>query len=106
MARTIELPANLIELAQNPEKLKAAQELLNAISNATQELTVPNTTNNLSRGLPMFFGDGSRPLISRIPLKFAKKITAASGGATVDANARAVLSDLIDQFTLTGQNPP
>jgi len=94
MARTIELPQNLAELMADPQRIRDAIALLNALSQLEVRLVPPGGVRPLASGYKQILGDPPS-LVLPLPLQLPSAIADSSTtAASVSAQLNLLLSGL------------
>lgn len=101
MPRTIELPDELADLFANPQRIRDAVALLNALSALEVHLVPPGNVASLAPGNRVIRGEPPT-LILPLPLKFRAAIADSSATA---ASASAQLNLLLAELRATKQLP-
>lgn len=101
MAKIIEVPDDLAALFSDPERLRAAWELLNALAQMSAALVPVAGSVAFGVGKPLIKGEPPN-LILTLPFQFQVPIANATATA---ASASAQLNLLLAQLRLTGQLP-
>ena len=99
--KTIDLPESLADLLGDPQRIRDAIDLLNAIATMEVHLVAPGNVAPLSPGNRPIRGDPPN-LILPLPLKFTAAITDSTATA---ASASAQLNLLLAELRKTGQLP-
>lgn len=102
--REIPIPQTLADLLAEPQRVRDAIALLNALAGLEVHLVPASTGATIGPGKKAILGDAPS-LVLALPLGFSKRISAPSGGSVVDAECRAVLTALLGEHTATKQNP-
>ncbi|NBW14597.1 MAG: hypothetical protein EBR82_42020 [Caulobacteraceae bacterium] len=82
MSDQIEIPQSVAELIQDPQRIKDALEILNALVALQIKLTTPQGSNRLANGVSVIQGDFKGGYIIPLPLQSANSWAAATGTAT------------------------
>jgi len=101
MNNAIQIPATIGELLGDPQRVRDALALLNALAALEVHLVVAGGAVQLGPGKAALKG-APPTLVLPLPLKFAAAIADSSASA---ASASARLNDLLAALRLTGQLP-
>jgi hypothetical protein len=92
-------PESLGDLLSNPERIKAAFQLLDLLSKMQVEITPPTTRGTGSLVI------SEQNIILPIPLRLARAVADPTGGTTIDTQCRAKLIELLQLMRATPQLP-
>lgn len=82
----------------NADELKQLVQFINRVKSIQVSVTLPGSAR------PYSLIDSADNAILALPLKFTTTISAPSGGATIDSQARTAITSLLTALTAVGMN--